>query len=386
MFRKLISAFLICALLLVTAVPALADTLYARVTTPTADGAVYVRRVAGVGQPIVGSAKSGAQLIVLKKGNTWHRVKVVRTGVSGWVYGQYITFDSSATTVDQPGTVASSDGYANFRTGPGTKHSIIAPLNNGTKLTVINKTGSWYYVYCASKASYGYISANLVKVGSSSSGSTSSGSTGTAVSTATVSSSDGFANLRKGPGTNYGIVSALYNGTKVETVSSSGNWTRVNVPSTNQYGYVYTKLLKTGSSASTSKPLQGSVYETGRINSSDGFANFRTGPSTSKSVIAKLYNNVYVSILSKDGNWYKVQLSDAGQTGYVYAKLVETVKHEGTMITTGNVNMRSGPGTDYAKRTVIAKNTLVTVLSTHGDFARVNANGWIGYISLSYLK
>ena len=88
----------------------------------------------------------------------------------------------------------------------------------------------------------------------------------------------------------------------------------------------------------------------------------------------------------QDGNWYKVQLSDAGQTGYVYAKLVETVKHEGTMVTTGNVNMRSGPGTDYAKRTVIAKNTLVTVLSTHGDFARVNANGWIGYISLSYLK
>ena len=70
----------------------------------------------------------------------------------------------------------------------------------------------------------------------------------------------------------------------------------------------------------------------------------------------------------------------------MYAKLVETVKHEGTMVTTGNVNMRSGPGTDYAKRTVIAKNTLVTVLSTHGDFARVNPNGWIGYISLSYLK
>lgn len=378
MFRKIISALLISALLITAAVPALAATLYATVTTPTTDGALYVRRVAGEGQPIVGSAKFGDQLEVLKKGNTWHRVKVLRTGVTGWVYGKYITF-GTATEVNREGSVSSSDGYANFRVGPTTSSAVISKLNNGTKLNVISKTGNWYYVYCASKATHGYVSAGLVKLASAAAAPSDT-------SNAVISSSDGFANLRKGPGTNYAIVAPLKNGTKAEIVSTSGSWSLVKVPSTNQYGYVYTKLLKAGTSSSGSTAVVNGAYTTGRINSSDGFANFRTGPSTSKSVIAKLYNNVMVSILATDGNWYKVQLSDAGQTGYVYKKLVETVKAEGTMTTTGNVNLRSGPGTGYAKKTVIPKNTTVSVLSTYGNFARVNAKGWIGYISLSYLK
>ena len=381
MFRKFISALLVGAILLTMAVPALAETLYGTVVTPTSDGAAYVRRVAGAGQPIVGSAKNGDQLIILKKGNTWHRVKVVRTGVSGWMYGDYIRFNTSTTDINQPGKVSSSAGYANFRTGAGTDSSIISRLDNGTKLNVISKTGSWYYVYHAASGNYGYISANLVSL--------TAADAGTTAATATVQSSDGFANLRKGPSTNYAIVAPLYNGTMVETVSVSGSWTRVNVPSTNQYGYVYTKLL-TGETADDDwADAWGDTpdaYETGRIASSDGYANFRTGPSTDDSVIAKLYNNVLVSILETKGNWYKVQLSDAGRIGYVYKNLVEEVQAKDTATTTGNVNMRSGPGTDYTKKTVVAKGTPVSVLSYHGNFARVNANGWIGYVSTNYLK
>lgn len=381
MFRKFISALLVGAILLTMAVPALAETLYGTVVTPTSDGAAYVRRVAGAGQPIVGSAKNGDQLIILKKGNTWHRVKVVRTGVSGWMYGDYIRFNTSTTDINQPGKVSSSAGYANFRTGAGTDSSIITRLDNGTKLNVISKTGSWYYVYHAASGNYGYISANLVSL--------TAADAGTTAATATVQSSDGFANLRKGPSTNYAIVAPLYNGTMVETVSVSGSWTRVNVPSTNQYGYVYTKLL-TGETADDDwADAWGDTpdaYETGRIASSDGYANFRTGPSTDDSVIAKLYNNVLVSILETKGNWYKVQLSDAGRIGYVYKNLVEEVQAKDTATTTGNVNMRSGPGTDYTKKTVVAKGTPVSVLSYHGNFARVNANGWIGYVSTNYLK
>lgn len=384
MFRKIISALLVSAMLLTMAVPALADTLYGTVTTPTSDGAAYVRRVAGVGQPIVGSAKNGDQLVILKKGNTWHRVKVVRTGVTGWMYGEYVKFNAATTDINQPGKISSSAGYANFRTGAGTNTTIIARLNNGAQLNVISKTGSWYYVYHAASGNYGYVSANLLSLTASTGNTTGSG-------TATINSSDGFANLRKGPGTNYAIVSPLYNGTALEVVSTSGNWTRVNVPSTNQYGYVYTKLLKVNSSAADDDWFNAWIddddaYATGRIASSDGYANFRTGPSTDDSVIAKLYNNVLVSILDTEGNWYKVQLSDAGRTGYVYKTLLEKVVAKDILTATGNVNMRSGPGTDYTKKTVVAKGTPVSVLSYHGNFARVNARGWIGYVSMNYLK
>ena len=176
----------------------------------------------------------------------------------------------------------------------------------------------------------------------------------------------------------------------MEIVSTSGSWSRVNVPSTNQYGYVYTKLLSSSADSSWEDAWgddeSDEAYVTGRISSSDGYANFRTGPSTDDSVIAKLFNNVLVSILNTEGNWYKVQLSDAGRTGYVYKKLVEEVDAKDTLTATGNVNMRSGPGTEYTKKTVVAKGTPVSVLSYHGNFARVNANGWIGYVSMNYLK
>ena len=37
-------------------------------------------------------SKYGDKLIVLSRGNTWHKVRVVRTGVEGYMYGKYIRF------------------------------------------------------------------------------------------------------------------------------------------------------------------------------------------------------------------------------------------------------------------------------------------------------
>ena len=379
MFRKLVCALLACAILFTIPTLALAETQYATVTTPTSDGSVYIRSVAGAGQPIVGSARNGDQLIVLRRGNTWHKVQVVRTGKTGWVYGRYVKFTATTTDVNRPGTVSSSDGYANFRTGAGTGYSIIAPLNNGTALNVISQTGNWYYVYCAARNQYGYVSAKLVQLGSAPADDGMS-------AVATVSSSDGFANLRKGPGTNYGIVAPLTNGTQVEITGTSGNWSRVNVPATSQYGYVSTKLLKDNAFTGSATAASDATRTTGRIQSSDGFANLRTGAGTDNSILARLDNGVLVSVLGNDGNWYRVQLTDAGRTGFVHKSLVQTVDTVATKVTTGNVNLRSGPGIEYDRRTVIAANTKVSVLEYSGNFARVNAGGWIGYVSQSYLK
>jgi uncharacterized protein YgiM (DUF1202 family) len=373
MMKKLLSLLMIFALVLV--MPALAEEMYGICTTPTSDGAAYVRRTAGEGQPIVGSARNGDQLKILYKGNTWHKVQVVRTGVSGWMYGAYITFTDSVTEINHPGTVSSNAGYANFRRGPGTDTALICRLNNGTPLQVLRKTGSWYYVYHEAKNTYGYISAGLVQLGLDV-----PEWTGGIEGNAQVESSDGFANLRRGPGTGYGIVVELQNGVRVEMLETSGNWTRVNVPASHHYGWVYADLLRADSDT------LGLVYDTGSVNSADGFANLRTDPGTNYPVLAKLYNDVLVSMLETKGDWVEVQLSDAGQTGWVYAKLLQTVESRGTMVTTGNVNLRSGPGVEYAQKTKLEKGTAVSVLSTSGNFARVNAAGWIGWVSLNYLK
>lgn len=117
--KKLISMVLVLALLsVVFAAAGMAATLRGTVRTPTSDGTVYVRTQAGEGKPVAGVARNGDSLVILKKGNTWHKVRVVRTGVEGWIYGRYVRFTTTSTDTSgewggNPGT--SNDDWNNRR-------------------------------------------------------------------------------------------------------------------------------------------------------------------------------------------------------------------------------------------------------------------------------
>ena len=71
-------------------------------------------------------------------------------------------------------------------------------------------------------------------------------------------------NVRSGPGTGYSIVGTLTRGTVVNTVSTSGSWTKINSPKT---GWVYSAYLSdtshsgtTTSSGSITKAPRGNPY------------------------------------------------------------------------------------------------------------------------------
>ena len=55
-------------------------------------------------------------------------------------------------------------------------------------------------------------------------------------------------------------------------------------------------------------------------------------------------------------------------------------------VTTGNVNIRKGPGTNYGKLGVAYTGTQVKLLATDGNFARVDTGTGIAYISVRYLS
>jgi peptidoglycan/xylan/chitin deacetylase (PgdA/CDA1 family)/SH3-like domain-containing protein len=57
-----------------------------------------------------------------------------------------------------------------------------------------------------------------------------------------------------------------------------------------------------------------------------------------------------------------------------------------TKVTTANLNMRTGPGTDHAIITVIPKGAEVSVSGYSGDWAQVSYSGKNGYAHSSYLK
>ncbi|WP_418360181.1 N-acetylmuramoyl-L-alanine amidase [Sphingobacterium detergens] len=57
-----------------------------------------------------------------------------------------------------------------------------------------------------------------------------------------------------------------------------------------------------------------------------------------------------------------------------------------TKMTTSDLNMRSGPGTNNAVVTVLKKGTVVNVLSSSSSWSEVSANGFKGWVSSTYIK
>ena len=119
--------------------------------------------------------------------------------------------------------------------------------------------------------------------------------------------------------------------------------------------------------------------------------NFRTGPSTSYSIINVLMNGQKVEYISTSGSWLKVKYN--GVTGYVHGDYVTKGTTDNS--TTGTtkyvsasvgLNVRSGAGTSYSKLGKLEYKEEVTVLSTSNGWSKINYNGKTGYVDSSYLK
>ena len=84
--------------------------------------------------------------------------------------------------------------------------------------------------------------------------------------------------------------------------------------------------------------------------------NFRTGPSTSYSIINVLMNGQKVEYISTSGSWLKVKYN--GVTGYVHGDYLTKSTSTGISTSQGTtqyvnstsgLNVRSGAGTTYSK-------------------------------------
>ena len=314
--KKAISFILVLGLTLAMAGVALGETQYAYVATPTSDGTVYVRKIAGAGQPIAGVAQNGDTLVVLNRGNTWHRVRGVRTGVTGYMYGRYVNFISAPKP--DPAPIPSG--------------SYTPDASVSDKDSVINQSGI-------------------------------------------ISSSDGFANLRWGPGTGFMAMGPVSNGTEVWVLERNGSWYRCRV--NGMIAYISQNLVKLNGA------YAGIVNKKGVVRSSDGFASVRTGPGKEHSVAYTLNAGQNVTAWSGSGDWLCLSGYSGWGSEYVYRTLVRFYSRAET---TGNVYLRSGPAKTYSAYGVANNGTRVTLLATDGNFARVDTGSRIAYLSMKYLN
>ena len=181
----------------------------------------------------------------------WYAVRL-SNGSTGYIFAQYIKITStpSATATPAPTpTPAPSDPskeqtaktteYVNFRTGPGTNYSSKGVIPSGTAITVTDTSNSQWYAVRLADGSTGYIFAQYIKITSS-----------TATPAPTEAPADGTVrakttadvNLRKGAGTNYGVIRVVGNNTAVTVTEATNTWYKVKL-SDGTEGYLYAQYV-----------------------------------------------------------------------------------------------------------------------------------------------
>ena len=145
-----------------------------------------------------------------------------------------LPINADASTMDsQAGVVATANGRLYVRSAASTGASALTSLGKGSYVTLISKSGSWWYVEYA-KGRYGYCHSDYINPVS-----------GSAVTVTTQSSN---LNVRSGAGTSYARTGSLVKGETVIVLSNTSGWSRILYHGT-KTGYVSSKYLSSSYSA-----------------------------------------------------------------------------------------------------------------------------------------
>ena len=183
------------------------------------------RNGSGTSYSIIKVLNKGEKVEVISESNGWSRVRY--DSRLGYVANQYIDKNTSYTIKE-----VSTDGL-NIRTGPSTSYKSIGKLSKGTKVKVISESSGWSKIKYNNKTVY--VSSGHLKIVS-----TSTSDKTEEYKEIKVVNTDGL-NVRKGPSTSYESIGKIDQGTKVEVISESNGWSKINYNKT--AAYVATRYL-----------------------------------------------------------------------------------------------------------------------------------------------
>ncbi|MFP7396117.1 SH3 domain-containing protein [Niallia circulans] len=195
-------------------------------------------------------------------------------------------------------------------------------------------------------------------------------------------------NVRVGPSISTSVVTTLKAGEKVNVLSETNGWSKVEVDG--KIGYVSSSYL-------TTKQVSSVKYVSVDPSST---LNVRESASTKANVVTKLKNNTKVEVVSESNGWAKIKVN--GINGYVssqYIKAVQTEEKKTTNssnkqqkvtkyvnVNTGSsLNLRNSPSNSASIIVKLAKDVPVTVYSESNGWSKVEAYGKQGYVATQYL-
>ena len=402
MLRKKGTALLLSALLLASALPLAA---YAEEVSAKTTEYVNFRSGPGTNYNSQGIIASGTTITVTDTSNSeWYAVRL-SNGSTGYIYAEYISMSTGGSTSNGEERSAKTTEYVNFRSGPGTNYNSKGVIALGTTVTVTDTSNAQWYAVRLSNGSTGYIFAEYISfTGSNTPSATAAPTQAPSNGSEQTAKTTEYVNFRSGPGTNYSSKGVIALGTTVTvTDTSNSEWYAVRL-SNGSTGYIFAQYLKvTGTSSATPAPTQAPSGSEQSAKTTE-YVNFRSGPGTNYSSKGVIASGTTVTVTDRSNSeWYAVRLSN-GSTGYIFAQYLKLNSSssatatpaptqapsgsEQSAKTTEYVNFRSGPGTNYSSKGVIASGTTVTVTDRSNSqwYAVRLANGSTGYIFAQYLK
>ncbi|STB60371.1 SH3 domain-containing protein [Clostridium perfringens] len=387
-----------------------------------------LRKGADSSHEIITSIPRGARVNIIDKvSDNWY--KVGYKDFVGYVEAKDIRVLGDNLNQDNVGLISAKQ--LNVRTSPNENGQVIGTLHKNDKVNVLDKSiDGWYKIDFNGRRAY--VSSKYVNLISYKNNEVKTEVKKEPIEGTGKVNINTALNVRQASTTNSRIIGSLKGGEKVNIISESNEFYKIEF--NNSYGYVYSKYIsKDGDSEKVKVVKQEevkkekvdeskkeakatpkaepvvlavrSLNKTGIVNVSSSL-NVRSSASTSSKVIGSLSGNTKVTIVGEEGAFYKIEYK--GSHGYVakeYVKDVtesnnsnqgtqtsekpstpESTEKSGIVNVSSSLNVRSSASTSSKVIGSLSGNTKVTIIGEEGAFYKIEYKGSHGYVAKEYVK
>jgi uncharacterized protein YgiM (DUF1202 family) len=383
-------------------------------------GALNVRSGPGPEFQLIGTSYQGHAVAILGRSgfNTWVQVRTF-AGLVGWMNANYMQLDVPLNNLPVvpgqggiPAPVAAigvvNTGAVNVRSGPSHNHSIITIAYQGYTFSLLGRSAdnAWANVRMVD-GTVGWVNFGALNINVAVNSLPVIAAPAPPTGGATAVVNTGALNVRSGPGVQFSVVSAVYSGHVVQMLgrNADGSWVKARLFN-GQEGWVNSRFLNP-STPIANLPIAdapGPVAATGVVNT--GALNVRSGPGVGFSALEVIYQGNQVSVLGRvaDSSWVQIRTA-RGTIGWVNTSLLNlnvppgslpvvgdtTTVPTNAVVSTGRLNVRSGPALGFPIMTTLTQGTQLTLIGRSATavtppWVQVRlSNGLTGWVNANYL-
>jgi N-acetylmuramoyl-L-alanine amidase len=267
-----------------------------------------VRKGPSTSEGVVTVLKTGDRVTVSDKEGDWLFIESGK--VSGWVHEEYVSENNatpppSKKSENKRGII--TDNSLNVRTSPTVQSPVKGVLNKGDHVEVTGSVSGWYEIQFGSDKAW--VNDAYIEFSSSSNEEEPAASSTDLIGIITVHG----LNVRDETSLNGRVVGKVSKGEKYSILKEENNWYQIKL-SNGEKGWVagwYVQKTVTASAHESESSL-----ENENITILYNGTNIRSDANAQASVIDRASSGDSFPVMSKNGDWYEIQLED-GSAGFI---------------------------------------------------------------------